>query len=95
MGEKINQPIKCLGITILKMESGKTKTYILPPLPKVQAPTVIQVDPQPQDMKGFGEFIPKGVKNSIKRMRRLKPNYSIEHLKIAYSGGTITPFFER
>jgi hypothetical protein len=77
------------------MESGKTRTYILPPLPKVQAPTVIQVEPQPQDMTGFAESIPKGVKTYIKRMRRLKPNYSIENLKIAYSGGTITPFYER
>tara|TARA_R110001583_G_scaffold195181_1_gene370300 strand:- start:28281 stop:28514 length:234 start_codon:yes stop_codon:yes gene_type:complete len=77
------------------MESGKTRTYILPPLPKVQAPTVIQVEPQPQDMTGFAAFIPKGVKAYIKRMRRLKPNYSIENLKIAYSGGTITPFYER
>tara|TARA_R110001599_G_scaffold131054_1_gene306692 strand:+ start:13091 stop:13324 length:234 start_codon:yes stop_codon:yes gene_type:complete len=77
------------------MESGKTRTYILPPLPRVQGPTVIQVEPQPQDMEGFAKFIPKGVKNSIKRMRRLKPNYSIEELKKTYSGGTITPFFER
>tara|TARA_R100000908_G_C3756870_1_gene151709 strand:- start:6598 stop:6831 length:234 start_codon:yes stop_codon:yes gene_type:complete len=77
------------------MKSGKTRTYILPPLPKVQAPTVVQVEPQPQDMSGFADFIPKGVKNSIKRMRRLKPNYSIEQLKTAYSGGTITPFFEQ
>jgi len=77
------------------MESGKTRTYILPPLPKVQAPTVIQVEPQPQDMTGFAESIPSGVKAYIKRMRRLKPNYSIENLKIAYSGGTITPFYER
>ena len=46
-------------------------------------------------MEGFAKFIPKGVKNSIKRMRRLKPNYSIEELKKTYSGGTITPFFER
>ena len=38
------------------MESGKTRTYILPPLPKVQAPTVIQVEPQPQDMTGFAAF---------------------------------------
>tara|TARA_R100000664_G_C2735547_1_gene125087 strand:- start:256 stop:492 length:237 start_codon:yes stop_codon:yes gene_type:complete len=74
------------------MVTANTKTYILPPLPQRQAPTVIEVSPQPQDMKNFSKFIPKGVKDSLKKIRRLRPHYSIKGLKIAYSGGTITPF---
>ena len=77
------------------MKSGNTRTYILPPLPQVQAPTVVESIPQPQDMKKFNEWLPKGVKKSLKLIRRLKPNYSLKTLKIYYSGGTITPFFER
>ena len=50
------------------MVTANTKTYILPPLPQRQVPTVIEVSPQPQDMKNFSKFIPKGVKDSLKKI---------------------------
>ena len=77
------------------METGTTKAYILPPLPQVQAPKVMKVSPQPQDMTGFYESLTPGIKKSMKRIKKLKPKLNIDQLKIAYTGGTLTPFFER
>ena len=77
------------------MNSGETKTYIYPPLPQAQVPTVVEVSPQPQNMKEFSKTLPRGVKKYVKNMRRIKPSFSIKYLQIQYSGGTITPFFRK